>query len=373
MYLKHFHLHEEPFATTPDPKFLYKSKIHQQALDRIMTSVTSRRGINAIIGEPGLGKSMLIRTLLKGFSNKVRFAWIFNTTMTSRELLRYICRDFGFKPKGEDISDLLVELYTFLIHEYEAGNYTILIIDEAQNLKPEVLEEIRQLSNLETVSNKLLQVILSGQPQLDVYLNDPALIQLKQRISLKATLNRLDFENTQQYIHHRMAVAGATRDDIFTTAALEAVYEISDGIPRLVNQVCDNALLTAADEDLQQVDAALVMDLLHQGNVMSAPPAPAKAQPLQTPAPAAPPRADDEQKSDAGMKPADSTAPLPEAVAEIKSDAEIKKAESAAPAPEAPMAAWPQTPRQRERTEPVLELEIADGFDGLDLGRLSIN
>ncbi len=354
MYLKHFHLHEEPFATTPDPKFLYKSKVHQEALDRIMTSVTSRRGINAIIGEPGLGKSLLIRTLLKGFSNTVRFAWVFNTTMTSRELLRYICRDFGFKPRGEDISELLVELYTFLIHEYEGGNYTMLIIDEAQNLKPDVLEEIRQLSNLETVSNKLLQVILSGQPQLDTYLNDPSLIQLKQRISLKATLHRLDYENTRHYMLHRLAVAGAKRDDIFTSAAIEAVYEISDGIPRLINQVCDNALLTAAEEEIDLIDAVLVMEMLHQGKVMSAPPPAGNTTATPPPLPAAA-----------------SSASAPAEPVREKNRPAVENRPAPASQPAAPP--WPETPRQREREEAVLELEIADGFDGLDLGRLSIN
>ena len=163
MYLKHFKLNEEPFGSTHDPRFLYRSDIHQDALDRLVTSVSMMRGINAIIGEPGLGKSLLIRTLVSGLNKSVNFAWVFNTTLNSRELIKYICRDFGFTPKGDDLSDLLLELYSFLIKEYEAGKTNVLIVDEAQNLKPSVLEEIRQLSNIETTKRKLLQVILSGQ------------------------------------------------------------------------------------------------------------------------------------------------------------------------------------------------------------------
>ncbi len=270
MYLKHFNLKEEPFATTPDPRYLYRSETHQEALERIMTSVEQRRGITAIIGEPGLGKSLLIRTLLEGLKNNIRFAWVFNTTLNARELLKYICRDFGFKPKGKDISDLLLELYSFLIKEYEKGHYALLIVDEAQNLRVDVLEEIRQLSNLETARNKLLQVVLSGQPQLDAYLEHPALQQLKQRISLKAKLSRFKFEDTKKYIRHRLAVAKAKRDDIFTKAAVDAIYEISGGIPRLINQVCDNALIVAAERKQNQVDSSLVMELATEGKVMQA-------------------------------------------------------------------------------------------------------
>ncbi len=364
MYLKHFHLREEPFATTPDPRFLYKSAVHQEALDRIMTSVASRRGINAIIGEPGLGKSMLIRTLLKGFNDRVQFAWVFNTTMNSRELLRYICRDFGFTPKGEDLGDLLIELYTFLIREYQQGRFSILIIDEAQNLKPEVLEEIRQLSNLETASQKLLQVILSGQPQLDRSLNDPALVQLKQRISLKATLHRLNEADTAAYIRHRLKVAGARKQEIFTEAALQVIFEVSDGIPRLINQVCDNALIAAAAQKVKQIDAALILDLVQEDKVMTAEAGPAgdpgQAEKSENAAP----------EGESWVPPAGSAAAAAEI---IERAAEICSApatgEAAAPADE---QSEPLPARRRPRVEPAVELEFAAGFDGLDLGELSI-
>jgi general secretion pathway protein A len=272
MYLDYFNLRQEPFSTTPDPRFLFKSAMHQEALDRLVTAVSLRRGINAIIGEPGLGKSLLIRTTLQGFSDRVRFAWIFNTSMNSRELVKYICRDFGFTPKGDDLGDLLMELYTYLIKAHEEGFYSILIIDEAQNLKIEVLEEIRQLSNLETSRSKLLQVILSGQTQLDAHLDDPALHQLKQRISLKAVLGRLDAESCKAYIAHRLAVAGSHSQKLFSEAALNSIFEISGGIPRLINQVCDNALLSGWQNKVKTIDAVLVRELVETNKVTPASP-----------------------------------------------------------------------------------------------------
>jgi general secretion pathway protein A len=267
MYLSKYNLNEEPFSTSPDPKYLYKSGVHQEALDRLVTSVSMRRGINAIIGEPGLGKSTLIRTMLHGFQSSVNYAWVFNTTLNSREIYRYICRDFGFTPSSTDLSDLLIELYTFFVKEHEKGRTAVLIIDEAQNLKPQVLEEIRQLSNLETVNKKLVQIILSGQPQLDAYLDHPTLHQLKQRISLKAVLTRLGMDDTKKYIRYRLAVAGAAREDIFTDAALNAIYDITDGVPRLINQVCDNALLETLRTDADQVDSILIAELVEKGLV----------------------------------------------------------------------------------------------------------
>ncbi len=284
MYLDFFNLRLEPFSTTPDPQFLYKSHVHQEALDRLVAAVTLRRGINAIIGEPGLGKSMLIRTLLQGFTNQVRFAWVFNTNLNSRELIKYICRDFGFAPKGDDLGDLLMELYEFLIKSYQEEIFTVLIVDEAQNLSFEALEEIRQLSNLETSRNKLLQIILSGQPQLDAYLEEPALHQLKQRISLKATLHRLDADDTRDYILHRMQVAGSRGQDVFTDSAIKKIHEISDGVPRLINQTCDNALLSAWQKKTKSVDAIVVQELLAQRKVTAAH-RPVQAQPVPEPTP----------------------------------------------------------------------------------------
>ncbi len=270
MYTKFYGLEEEPFSTTPNPKYLYKSKMHQSALDRLLMAVSERRGINAIIGEPGLGKSTLIRTLLNGFSSNVHYAWIFNTTLDSRELLKYICRDFGFSPQGKDQSDLLMELYAYLIEAYEQGKYTLLIIDEAQNLDLNVLEQIRQLSNLETSRRKLLQVILSGQPRLDQHLDHPKLFQLKQRISFKAWLHRLDKTDTMDYIQFRLYQAGAKKEDLFSKAAMELIYDMSDGVPRIINQICENALMAGEEHQEKQIQSSIIQDLLQDGKITPA-------------------------------------------------------------------------------------------------------
>lgn len=269
MYLKNFHLEKEPFASTPDPQFLYRSPIHQEALERLTAAVTMRRGVNAITAEPGLGKTTLIRTLLEEFQDNIHFAWLFNTTLSSIDLLKYICRDFGFSPTGKDKSDVLMELYTFLIREYKKDKNCLIIIDEAQNLQPSVLEEIRLLSNLETANSKLVQIILSGQPQLDEYLDLPKLVQLKQRISQKATLARLDAEESEKYIQHRLAIAGGG-GSIFTDAALSSIHEIADGIPRLLNQVCENAMMLAAKREMTEIDAVLIRELVERELVIQA-------------------------------------------------------------------------------------------------------
>lgn len=265
MYFKYFKIKEEPFSATPDPSFLYKSPRHQEALERLNAAVTMRRGVTALVGEPGLGKSTLIRTMLRDLKNTVRSAWLFNTTLNSTELIKYICRDFGFEPHGQDKGKVLMELYTFLIDQYKKGYNCVLIIDEAQNLSPEVLEEIRMLSNLETVNDKLLQIVLSGQPELDRHLSAPELVQLKQRISLKSTLVRLCREETEHYVRHRLSRAGAPALDIFTKAALQAVYRFSDGIPRMVNHVCENAMMLAAKRHFTKIDAELIEETAQLG------------------------------------------------------------------------------------------------------------
>jgi general secretion pathway protein A len=267
MYSKFYGIKEEAFSSSPDPKFLYKSEMHQEALDRMIRSVQTRKGINAIIGEPGLGKSTLVRTLLAGFSQKVHYAWIFNTTLDARDFVKYICLDFGLSPKGKDTSELLMEFYEFLITQYEQGIYTLLIVDEAQNLKIDVLEEIRQLSNLETNSKKLLQVILSGQPQLNTFLDHDQLHQLKQRITLKASLTRFTLRDTTEYIKCRLAIAGAKREDIFTAGAFDAIQDMSDGVPRLINQICDNAIAEGHKTNAKQIDSGIIRELADSSKI----------------------------------------------------------------------------------------------------------
>ncbi|MDZ7370285.1 MAG: AAA family ATPase [candidate division KSB1 bacterium] len=269
MVLKYFNLKQEPFANTPDPRFLFRSATHHEALERLTAAVSLRRGICAVVAEPGLGKSTIIRTLLEGLNSQVNFAWVFNTTLNPTELLRFICRDFGLIPTGKDKADLLIELYTFLVREYNNGRISLLIVDEAQNLSPEALEEIRLLSNLETKSHKLLQIILSGQPQLDVYLKQPEMIQLRQRIACQVNLARLTPEESAAYICHRLAAAGAKDVSWFTRGAMQRIGRLSEGIPRLINQMCDAAMTVAASEQRPRIEEALIDELLQRGVIMA--------------------------------------------------------------------------------------------------------
>lgn len=270
MYTDYFGLKEEAFNVTPDPKFLFPSKNHQEALARISHGVSMRKGIMALVGEAGTGKTTLIRTLLRGLNGNTVSAWVFNTTLQDEDLICYICKDFGLKGKKNNKSDLLMDLHRFLMETYENGKNAILIVDEAQNVDPYMLEQIRQMTNMETVTQKLLQVILSGQPQLEKHLAMPELKQLNQRVSVRAKLSRLSEADTVKYVQHRLYVAGRDCDDIFEDRALEAVYEISKGIPRLINVVCDNAMMRAQKEGVTKISSEMVVALLREGLITTA-------------------------------------------------------------------------------------------------------
>jgi len=267
MYTKHFGLREEPFNVTPDPKFLFPSVQHQKALASISHGVSMRKGMIALIGYAGTGKTTLIRTLLKGLNGDTVTSWVFNTALQTEDLVRYICRDFGLEVVSNDLSEIMMELYRLLISNYEEGKNTILIVDEAQNLNPRVLEQIRQLTNIETSTNKLLQVILSGQPKLEAYLDEPGLQQLNQRVSVRARLSALSHEETVEYIKHRLRVAGAGKRAIFQDEALDVIYRVSKGIPRVINIVCDNAMINAYQMDAKTIEANIIHSMCRRGEV----------------------------------------------------------------------------------------------------------
>lgn len=257
MYESFFGLTEPPFNVTPDPRFIYLSRHHLEALSTLLYGVESRRGFIEITGEIGAGKTTLCRTLLQEIQGRAHTAFIFNPKLSEFELLQTIVEDLGIVPQGGRRKDYFDALNGFLLEELEKGINTVLIIDEAQNLTPRALEQIRLLSNLETTREKLLQIILVGQPQLRVLLTRPDLAQLHQRITIRYHLPALSREETERYLAHRLQVAGS-QEELFTPEAVDRIYERSGGVPRLINVLADRALLGAFVVEIRRVEAALV-------------------------------------------------------------------------------------------------------------------
>jgi general secretion pathway protein A len=260
MYLGSFGLAEKPFAITPDPRYLYLSARHADALAHLVYGINEAGGFIQLTGEVGTGKTTTIRSLLARAPKNAEIALILNPRLSASEFLRSLCEELGLGPADSDDGDTkeLVDLLNrHLLRMHAQGRRVVLIVDEAQNLAPEVLEQIRLLTNLETETQKLLQIILIGQPELRKLLAREDLRQLAQRITGRYHLDPLSREETAAYVRHRLRVAGATAD-IFGRWALREVYRISRGIPRVINIVCDRALLGAYTQDLHQVPAALV-------------------------------------------------------------------------------------------------------------------
>ena len=253
MYLEHFGLRESPFSLTPDPRYLFMSDGHKEALAAMVYGIQERRGFVLVVGEVGTGKTTLIRHLLGHFEDNVRTCYVFNTLVSFEELLEAILRDLGLTCHSHRRVDMIEVLNEFLIKEAEAGRCVVLIIDEAQHLSSAVLEDLRMLSNLETSRSKLLQIMLVGQPELLRRLAQPSLRQLRQRIALVAELKPLTFRETTQYISHRLSVAGCRQGVPFTRAALRRLYAASGGIPRLVNVLADQAMILAFGDGASRV------------------------------------------------------------------------------------------------------------------------
>jgi general secretion pathway protein A len=243
VYLEFYGLKQAPFDITPNPHFLFHSNKHREALNHLLYGIRERKGFVQLTGEVGAGKTTLCRHLLEQLNGQYSTALILNPVLSPNELMKAIATEFGLDVKGLDRLDTVAAISHFLLKQVGEGRETVLIIDEAQNLTEELLEQVRLLSNIETDDRKLLQIILLGQPELRDRLNNPALRQLRQRITVRYHLKPLTRFEVSQYIQHRLELAGAKGAPYFSQPALWQIFFYSRGIPRLVNAVCDKALL----------------------------------------------------------------------------------------------------------------------------------
>lgn len=262
MYLSFFGLKCKPFELVPDPEFLMLSSAHKRALLHLQYGISESAGFILVTGEVGTGKTTLIRKMMKGLKSDVRLARINNTRVTSEQLISMISEDFGIDIKGKSKIEMLSELTDFLIGQYARGGKSMLIIDEAQNLSPDLLEEIRLLSNLETDKAKLLQIILVGQPELLKVLARPELRQLRQRISVSCQVQPISRDETESYLLYRLEVAGNRQAVVFQEGAVDAIHAFSRGIPRLINIVCDFLMLSAFAEETKEITAEFVKEVI---------------------------------------------------------------------------------------------------------------
>jgi general secretion pathway protein A len=243
MYKNFYGLRENPFNVTSDPHFLYLSKRHKEAFSSLVYGVKERKGFIEITGEIGTGKTTLCRALLNELNSNTKTAFILNPRLSEIQFLRAVIEDFGLSVKRNVKIDMIRALNEFLIDQLSSGHNVVLIIDEAQNLRNNILEEVRMLSNLETEKEKLFQIVLVGQPELKKKLSLPELAQLKQRIAIRYHIRPLDKDDIRGYIHHRLMVAGDHGDINFDEDAINQIYSYSSGVPRLINIVCDRAML----------------------------------------------------------------------------------------------------------------------------------
>jgi general secretion pathway protein A len=258
VYLEYYGLKEPPFNITPNPRFLFFSAKHREAFNHLLFGIRERKGFVQLTGEVGAGKTTLCRALLEQLGPSFSTALILNPVLDADQLIKAIAMELGLPVKGLDRLETVAEINRFLLQQVEQGKDTVLIIDEAQDLTVELLEQVRLLSNLETDERKLLQIVLMGQPELRARLNEHALRQLRQRITIRYHLSSLKRPEIGQYVQHRLAVSGANGAPYFTSAALWRIYNYSKGIPRLINAICDKCLLAGYVAQRDKIDFGLV-------------------------------------------------------------------------------------------------------------------
>jgi len=258
MYQEFYGLREKPFALTPDPQFLFLSVSHRTAMDSLLYGIYQREGFMVLTGDIGTGKTTLCRALLEKVDPRVKTAVIFNSFLTEEELLETFLQDLGLTTKGKSRKKLIDGLNKFLLSQLAKGNHVALIIDEAQNLSIPVLEQIRMLSNLETEKERMLQIILLGQLELVKKLQSPELKQLNQRVAIRHRLLPLTRAETEGYIYQRLLVAGTQGNVTFSNGALNEIYQFSKGIPRLINLLCDRALLAGFVEQTYHIPEEII-------------------------------------------------------------------------------------------------------------------
>jgi len=263
MYKQFFGLTKNPFEISPDPYFYHATPRHNEALANLHYGVGRRKGFIVITGEVGTGKTLLVRCLLAELRrNNIAFGYVFNPLLSTTEFFQYIMADLGLQYSGRSKTEMLLDLNRFLIQRHARGLITALVVDEAQALRPELLEEIRLLTNLETSQQKLLQIVLMGQPELEVVLDSPSLRQLKQRISLRCQLLPLDEQQTHSYVLSRLERAGAKSEPaIFEPEALSKIFEYSHGIPRIINNLCENSMVNAFAHQQHTVTADMITEV----------------------------------------------------------------------------------------------------------------
>jgi len=258
-YLEHFKLNEQPFRLTPDPDFVYWSKQHARAKAYMESTIWLADGFVVITGEIGSGKTTLLQSFLAELEDDIVYAVVSQTQLTSTEFLQAVLTEFGFKPFKKRKVELLDMLNMFLIEQYSNGKKVVLVVDEAQNLTRKVLEEIRLLSGIETHKEKVLRIILAGQPELKETLDSPTLEQLMQRVRLRFHIGPLDSREMREYINHRLAIAGLEDSSLFQDDAFDIIHRYSGGVPRLINTLCDTALLCAFADEKHTIDVNDIM------------------------------------------------------------------------------------------------------------------